>query len=148
VSSPVLVETHTHHTHGPSRLRRLGALAGLTALTGYVYLADPDKGGVYPRCPSKLLFGVDCPLCGGLRGTNAFLHGRFMEALDHNILLPIYLTFGAVMVGMWALPLFGRAERTFRPPRWLAAAAIGGMAVFAVIRNLPFDSLHYLASDA
>ena len=42
---------------------------------------DPDKGGAYPLCPSKALFGVDCPACGGLRGTNALLHGRIGEAL-------------------------------------------------------------------
>jgi hypothetical protein len=160
MDSPVLADppAHAHgdhahaphpehaHDHRPTRLQRLGALAGLAAVTGYVYLADPDKGGVYPRCPSKVLLGVDCPMCGGLRGTNAFLHGRFTEALDHNILLPIYLMVAAVLVGMWALPLVGGRERTFRPPRWLGIAAITVMMAFAVVRNLPIDSLHYLAS--
>lgn len=139
---------HAHDRRRPNIVGRVGALAGLTALTGYVFLADPDKAGAYPRCPSQVLLGVDCPLCGGLRGTNALLHGRIGEALDHNLLLPLFLGFAAFMLGMFLLPLIGKAERTFRPPRWLSVTVLGGLVAFAVLRNLPLDGLEYLASDA
>jgi hypothetical protein len=129
----------------PQRARWI-TLAGLAAFTGYVYLMDPDKGGAYPQCPSQTLFGVDCPACGGLRGTNALLHGRLREAFDHNLLLPLLLAAIAAGLGAWMLPLAGRPERPLRLPRWLAATLIVVVGAFAVARNLPgFD---YLASEA
>jgi hypothetical protein len=127
---------------------RIAVTAGLAVATGYVYLQDPDKGGTYPQCPSRLLLGIDCPACGGLRGTNALLHGRVGEALDHNLLLPVYLGGFALFLGLWLLPLFGLRERRLRLPRWVGAVAIGGLMAFMLVRNLPIDSLHYLRSDA
>ena len=127
---------------------RWAVLGGLTALTGYVYLADPDRAGVYPQCPSRTILGIDCPLCGGLRGTNALLHGRITEALDHNVLLPAYLGFAGLTLGLWLLPLVGRPERKLRLPRWLWATFGAVMVAFAVARNLPIDGVGWLASDA
>lgn len=146
VSASGLVETSSWEDARPRA--RLGTLAGLAVLTGYVYLADPDKGGAYPLCPSRTLFGVDCPACGGLRGTNALLHGRITEALDHNVLLPVFLGFFALLLGMWLLPLVGRPERTFHPPRWLYVTAGVILVAYTVARNLPFTGLDYLASTA
>jgi hypothetical protein len=127
------------------RLARVAALAGFTAFTGYVYLMDPDKRGVYPLCPSRTIFGIDCPACGGLRGTHALLHGRIREALDHNLLLPLLLATIAACVGSWMLPLAGRPARTVQLPRWLLVTIGVVVVAFTVTRNLPgFD---YLASD-
>lgn len=135
-------------TTGTSRRARAATLVGVAAATGYVFLADPDNGGAYPLCPSRTLFGIDCPACGGLRGTNALLHGRVAEALDHNLLLPLLLGFMAVALGLWLLPLVGRGAPTIRAPRWLTFAAIGLFAAFTLVRNLPVDGLEFLASDA
>ena len=132
----------------PSRASRWAVLGGLTALTGYVYLADPDKTGAYPQCPSRALLGIDCPACGGLRGTNALLHGRITEALDHNLLLPGFIGFIAVVVGLWVLPLVGKPERRLQLPRWLWTTLGAVVVAFAVTRNLPIDALHVLRSDA
>jgi len=129
-------------------LTRVATVVGLAATTGYVYLADPDRRGAYPACPSRSLLGLDCPACGGLRGTNALLHGRIGEALDHNLLLPVLLGVAAFTLGMWLLPLVGRPERQLRLPAWLAVGLVGTLVAFAVARNLPFDALAYLASDA
>jgi hypothetical protein len=129
------------------RIGRALTLAGFAAFTDYVFLMDPDKGGAYPLCPSKALFGVDCPACGGLRGTNALLHGRIGEALDHNLLLPLLLAAIAVGFGSWSLPpLLGRPAWHVRIPRWLAATLIVAVAAFTVARNLP--GFEYLASEA
>jgi hypothetical protein len=130
------------------RVKRFAGAAGLAAATGYVFLLDPDKGGVYPLCPSRVLFGIDCPLCGGLRGTNALLHGRIGEALNHNLLLPLYLGVAAVAMTLWMLPVIGLPERRLHPPRWLLATAISVVVAFTVVRNLPIPGLEFLASDA
>ena len=137
--------TASTSTSRGSRLAVLGVLSGVTA---YVFLLDPDRHAVYPVCPSRALLGLDCPACGGLRGTNALLHGRVREALDHNLLLPGLLAFLAVTLGLWLLPLVGRPERRLRLPPWAAWAALGTLVVFAVARNLPIDALDFLSSDA
>jgi len=117
------------------RSRWAGALM-VAALTAYVFLVDPARGGLYPRCPSRLLLGIDCPFCGGLRGTHDLLHGDIAGALDHNLLLPAYLI--ALVVAL--------ARPSVRPPRWAWVTAAAVVVAFTLARNLPgFD---YLASGA
>jgi hypothetical protein len=92
------------------------------------------------------MLGLDCPACGGLRGTHALLHGHIGEALDHNLLLPLMLGAIAVGLGSYLLPLIGRPERLPHLPRWLSVAIVAVVVAFTVARNLPgFD---HLASDA
>jgi Protein of unknown function (DUF2752) len=128
-----------------ARSRWTGLAVGLVLLA-YVALVDPARGGLYPRCPSRLLLGVDCPLCGGLRGTHDLLHGDLAGALDHNLLLPAYLVASAVLLVTYLLPLTGRAAPRLRLPRWALIGAAVVVIAFTVARNLPgFD---YLGSGA
>ncbi|HEX8802788.1 MAG TPA: DUF2752 domain-containing protein [Acidimicrobiales bacterium] len=143
--------THAHGAgaHARDRLRpRLAVLAALGAATAYVGAVDPEGGGLYPVCPSRALLGVDCPACGGLRGTHDLLHGDMAGALDHNLLLPAALAVAAVALALWLLPLVGRPARTLRPPRWLVVAATVVVVAFTVLRNLPVAGLDVLASGA
>lgn len=131
----------------PSRRRRLAALVGGLAVTGYVFLVDPSGGGAYPRCPSRVLLGIDCPACGGLRGTHDLLHGHVRAALDHNLLLPAYLAVIGIMAGLYLLPLVGRPARgALHPPRWLVVVAMAVVVAFTVARNLPVTGLRFLDS--
>ena len=119
------------------RTGRIAGLAAAAALTAYVGLVDPASGGgAYPVCPSRALFGLDCPACGGLRGTHDLLHGQVAQALDHNLLLPAYLVVAAALAWRLAAPLVGRATPAFRVPPWAAAAAIVVVVAFTVARNL------------
>jgi hypothetical protein len=129
------------------RASRVAGLAAAVAATAYVALVDPSDGGVYPLCPTRLVLGLDCPACGGLRGTHDLLRGHLGDALDHNLLLPGFLGFVAVAFGLWLLPLAGRPAGVLRPPRWAAVAAIVTAVAFAVVRNLPVAGLEFLASD-
>ncbi|MGH9111853.1 MAG: DUF2752 domain-containing protein [Acidimicrobiales bacterium] len=132
---------------GESRVGRLAALAGVAAVTTFVGLVDPSRGGAYPVCPSRALFGVDCPACGGLRGTHDLLHGHLGEALDHNLLLPGILAVLAVAFASWLLPLAGRPARALALPRWATVVAVGVAVAFTVLRNLPVASLEFLGSS-
>ncbi len=62
----------------PSRGRLLRAplqsLAVLGAATVAVHLRDPHVSGSWGYCPSRLLFGIDCPGCGGLRAVHDVTH--------------------------------------------------------------------------
>jgi Protein of unknown function (DUF2752) len=125
---------------------RLGGLAAVAGVTAYVGVADPARGGAYPVCPSRFLLGLDCPACGGLRGTHDLLHGDVASALDHNLLLPLWLAVFGVALAVWAAPLLGRAVPAVRPPRWLVATGVAVAGAFAVLRNLPVAGLEFLAS--
>ena len=127
-------------------LPRVVGLVGLGSLVGYLWALDPAKDGVWPPCPSRVLLGIDCPGCGGLRGTHDLLHGDVVGALDHNILLPFLLLMLAVPVVLWMLPLVGRPARSFEPPLRAYWVAMGLAAVFTVVRNLPVPALAFLGS--
>ena len=128
---------------GGARGATLAALAGATS---YVGLVDPSRHGLYPQCPSQLLFGVDCPACGGLRGTHELLSGHLGQALDHNLLLPGFLAFLGVALALWLLPLVGRPAGTLRLPRWATVGTAALVAAFTVARNLPLAPLEFLGS--
>ncbi len=130
------------------RLSRLAALAGGLFVTGYVAMVDPTEGGAYPICPSRVLLGIDCPFCGGLRGTHDILHLHVREALDHNLLLPAYLAVIAVMAGLYLLPIVGRPARSLHVPRWALQASAVLLVTFMVVRNLPVADLRFLRSGA
>jgi Protein of unknown function (DUF2752) len=125
---------------------RWATLTGLAGTTAYVGLVDPSRGGVYPLCPSRVLFDIDCPACGGLRATHDLLRGHAGQALDHNLLLPGFLVVLGVVLALWLLPLVGRPAGTLTVPRWAAIGTVALVAAFTVARNIPVASLEFLAS--
>jgi hypothetical protein len=140
-----------HTPPGRTRWQRLrgplAVLAGLAAATLLIRVVDPHEPGHYPVCPTKLLTGIDCPGCGGLRATNDLAHGDVVGAFDHNALfviaVPIVLFFlGRALLDAWTgreRPQMSAARARF----WvLSATAL--VIVFTVVRNLPFAA--YLGS--
>ena len=131
-------------TLAPTR-RRLVAqpwawAVGGAATLGVLLARDPNQVGSYGFCPLRAVTGLDCPLCGGLRGTYALLHGDIATALDHNVLLPLFLV-AAVAAGVAV------RVRGFRAPSTVVWWSLGAViAVFFVLRNLPW--FPYLASGA
>jgi hypothetical protein len=126
----------------------LGLVVLGTAAGAYIYAVDPNQPGGYPLCPTRALFGVDCPGCGSLRAIHALLHGDVARALDHNILLVLALP---AIVAYLAYTAYGAFVRPVRPLRVPVAFGIGAVAVavtYAVLRNLTWGPLAYLASGA
>jgi hypothetical protein len=131
---------------GASRWRIAG-LAGAVGAVTYVALVDPAGGsGLFPPCPSRMLLGIDCPACGGLRGTHDLLHGDVVGALDHNLLLPLLLAVYVYAAVVAFAPLVGRVVRPLPPPRWALVAVVAVLATFTVLRNLPVAGLEFLGS--
>ncbi|WP_435840049.1 DUF2752 domain-containing protein [Streptomyces chilikensis] len=127
-----------------SAWRRLAApaavLAAVAGAFAYVGAVDPNEPGHYPACPLLSVTGLHCPGCGGLRSAHAFVHGDLVTALQSNAPAAAgYLLF-AVLWTVWAV----RAARGLpvrfepRPAQLWAAGAV--LAVFTVVRNLPFGS--------
>jgi hypothetical protein len=112
-----------------------GWVAGGAAAAGLLLARDPNASGSYGFCPLKAVTGLDCPLCGGLRGTRALLEGDVTTALDQNVLLPLFLLVGGVLAVSSAR---GRSITGPRVSRWLWAAVVVAAVVFGVVRNLPW----------
>ncbi len=48
-------------------------------------------------CPFRLLTGIPCPGCGGIRAANALLHGEILKALYINPLSCLLILFCALL---------------------------------------------------
>ncbi|MFE0174843.1 DUF2752 domain-containing protein [Streptomyces sp. NPDC059002] len=128
----------------PAVLTRLlvpaGVLASVVGAFAYVGAVDPNEPGHYPACPLLRLTGIYCPGCGGLRSAHAFVHGDVAAAFGANALAVVGYGLFAVVWTFWVV----RTVRG-RPPRihlgtahlWAAGVLV---AVFTVVRNLPFGS--------
>ncbi len=131
----------------PSTARRLAVpgavLAGVAAAFAYVGSVDPDHPGHYPVCPFLALTGWYCPGCGGLRSAYAVVHGRFGTALHDNAPAVAGYAVCAVLWVAWVVrEARGRPVRAVRraPPAALWWSLAGLLALFTVVRNLPFGT--------
>lgn len=87
----------------------IGAVILAAVVTLFTF--NPETVSFYPKCPSKMFTGYECPGCGSLRGMHALLHGDFAAAWHFN---PALL-FGLFFIG---LILFASIHRnSFLSPR-------------------------------
>lgn len=131
------------------RWRRLvgpaATIGGLGLATLYIGLVDPNEAGHYPLCPTKFMFGVDCPGCGGLRATHSLAHGDVAGAVSHNALFVLLVPVILFLLGRWVYRAWtGRTpaptpESMRRGKRAMIALFIL-IAVFTVLRNVPMFS--------
>ena len=80
---------------------------GTFVAAGALFFINPGSG-IFPACPSQVFFGIDCPACGGIRGTYALLHGDLVSAADHNLLLLVF--FPGIMIA-WLFWATGARDR-------------------------------------
>jgi hypothetical protein len=125
---------------------------GAFVATGVAYTAwqDPNADGVFPQCPTRTLFGVDCPGCGGLRAVHALTRADLAGAADHNVLLLVVLPVVALLWLRWLLRTLGvGVPRLPTVPRraWVGLATV--VLAFTIVRNLGSPALfEYLSSTA
>jgi hypothetical protein len=130
-----------------TRFITVGSVALMSAgVAGYIYLVDPNNpANAYPKCPMKALTGLDCPGCGGLRATNAMLHGDIGAAVDHNVLALVIVPVLAYLLVRWMAGQFGKQLPAIRLPSWGSWAVPAFMLAFTILRSVgPF---RYLASE-
>jgi len=127
-----------------SRGRRLVAPLVTAAATvgalGYLFAVDPNEPGHYPLCPTKALFGIDCPGCGCMRGLYALTHGDVAAAANHNHLLLLAVPIAIVFWILWVVRAWRGVSpavslRTFRLRNRALVIALVVMLAFGVIRN-------------
>lgn len=127
-----------------ARARALGPPLAVAAGAGIgcvaIWLGDPTTpGGPLPVCPTKVLLGIACPGCGGLRMTYSLLHGDIPAALHYNALSFVVVLLFVWSTTAWAVGrLRGRAVNSWLHWRWTPLAFGIAFVVWFVIRNLPF----------
>jgi Protein of unknown function (DUF2752) len=124
------------HSVVAGRERWLGIGACAIAALTYLAVIDPHRPqALLPRCPTKLLTGLDCPACGGLRLTHDLLHGDLPAAVHDNLFL--LLSSPVLAVFIWR----GWRERVqpgfIAVPRRAAFILAGSALAWTVVRNLP-----------
>ncbi|MEV4917990.1 DUF2752 domain-containing protein [Streptomyces tirandamycinicus] len=150
---PAPADPPGHHHRGPAPppphrppppYRRLAApLAAMAAVAGafaYVGAVDPNEPGHYPVCPLLRFTGIYCPGCGGLRSAHAFVHGELGTALGANALAVAGFLLFAVFWAVWIVRAAAAkpVRITLGPGWWWGLGVI--LAVFTIVRNLPFGS--------
>ena len=121
---------------GEKRRRWLWLAAGLVAVgAAALYAWPPEKFPFWPPCVFHELTGLYSPGCGNTRAASCLLHGDLAGSLRHNLLLLPALA--ALAALLW------RPRLAERPAFSLTALAV--LALFAVLRNLPFAPFSLLA---
>jgi len=125
----------------------VGAAALAACGCATLWFADPTTpGGVLPVCPTKALFGIDCPGCGGMRMVYSLMHGNIGAAVHYNALSIVAVAMMVWAYGAWVLGLLQkRRVRSWQHISWLPKAALPVVLVWFVVRNLPwapFQALH------
>ena len=126
----------------PSTGRRISEplAVGALGVAGLVVIDPPDAG--IPWCPSALILGVACPLCGLTRGVARFVRGDIASSVGFH---PLAWAVLVVAVVAW-LGWFGRRAgwwewRSTAVEKWtLVALGVGLVttwAVRAVLGTLP-----------
>jgi hypothetical protein len=129
---------------GRPRARRLLApsatLLGAAAGLGYLAVVDPHQAGHYPLCPTRALFGVDCPGCGLMRGTHDLVTGNVAGALDQNVLLVVLVPLAVVLWVRWVVRAW-RGESAavsygqFRRRNAVLVVSMVLLLAFGIVRN-------------
>lgn len=117
------------------RGREIGAVIALICAVS-VIAGDPHRAGrVFPRCPTKLVTGLDCPACGGLRMSHDLLHADMRAAVHDNVFLLVCSPVLATLAWrQFVAPVSAGIEPV--PPR-VAYALTAAATTWMVVRNLP-----------
>ncbi len=111
---------------------------GFISVLGLLFFINPAASGVFPDCPSRVFFGVDCPGCGGMRGTYSLLRGDVSSAINHNaLLIGLYPTLVASWF-LWVLRTWKQRDcyTIIRPySRVIVGAGFLILIGFTIVRN-------------
>lgn len=126
------MEPSAPHRHGTRLYTTLGTGTLAVGALAYVGLADPHRpGSLFPPCPFKLLTGLNCPACGGLRMTHDLLHGDLAGAVVDNV----FLLIGLPALALWVLWRIRQGQRAFTLPAIVVVSVVA--IAWTVLRNLP-----------
>lgn len=132
MSTPAVASRRRELIVGPG----LAAVAAVGSMSA-VAVVDPNVPGSWPVCPSLSMFGVLCPLCGGLRSAHALTSLDVGAALSSNVFVPALVVVAALGWLRWTRRLWvGAAPPAPLPGRVWAVVALVALA-YGALRNVP-----------
>lgn len=129
----------------PNRLRQLWMAAtiwvGLSAIAIFLFFFNPSSPAnqFFPKCPFRLITGLQCPGCGSTRAFYQLLHLHPVAAFKLNPLLVLTLPFIVYgFLGFSKSAVTGKPyRRLFIPPIYLWAWLVL-LTFFWIFRNTPW----------
>ena len=112
-----------------------GAVCGCAALA----VADPTTpGGPTPVCPTKALLGITCPGCGTARMLYSLTHFDLTGAIRYNAIALVAVVLLAWAWVVWMARTMGTRLPSWTSWKWLPHVTIAVLAIWTVVRLLPF----------
>ena len=100
------------------------------------YFIDPGQSLWMPKCPVKMLTGLECAGCGSQRALHALLHGDIAGAFGHNPLLLVMLPYLLLLALCESgLSRSRRLQRMLYHPVTLYAA-VALIILWTILRNM------------
>jgi len=110
----------------------------------YIFFVPPTEEGAHIGCMTKTVLRVNCMSCGLTRFVYFAMHGDFATAFQYNILGPFLLL--VLLVIYFYFIRWSFFDKPFpKIPTWLAWGFLTFAVVYSILRNLPFESLKFLA---
>lgn len=111
-------------------------VAAAGAGAALLMFVDPNEpGNLLPKCPFKLLTGLNCPGCGLTRMIHALLHGDVVAAWHFNaVLLVLGLPLLVWLFARWTKGLWVGERRPVPKPVGISVVVVA--LVWGVGRNL------------
>jgi hypothetical protein len=132
----------------PAGRAPIAVAAGVGAACVALAVWNPGDQGT-AICPTRAIFGLDCPVCGGMRAVASLGRLDPLAAADHNVLV---LALVPVMVAWWVWWWWadrrGDPAPRLRLPRWAWVTFAVVVVAFTVVRNLDAGPVsHWLAAS-
>ena len=99
---------------------------------------DPSTSYLAPKCPFKLLTGLDCPACGNQRAIHNLLNGNIVDAFLCNPFL--WLSLPYVVLVLYATlgnSKFSNRVARYVIHRYALCIYIAAFILWWIIRNTP-----------
>lgn len=65
--------------------------------TIYFYFDPSSEGTMFPRCPSLMLTGWQCPGCGSQRAIHSLLHLQIAQAWRFNPIVVFFIPYALIL---------------------------------------------------
>lgn len=114
----------------------------------YFYINNPtEETSKYLRCPSNLLFGINCPGCGSQRAFHYILHLDILEALRYNALFVISLPIVVYWLIIKLLNKIYGTKKTipFLTNKYVIIGLLIIIVIFGILRNIPIYPFNLLS---
>lgn len=103
-----------------------------------LYFLNPVDYVWMPKCPTKMLLGINCPGCGFQRAAHAFVHGHIKEAIGYNLFFVVAFPYLAAILisGMLREGKLRQKLKIIIESKWMTSGYIALFFIWFVIRNI------------